>query len=178
MITVLLLALAASEQEIDSACGILCPHVSRQCAADITCATCHGDDCNANNPPACCSRLGYGDGDCDHDSDCMGDLLCGRNNCGDFRDAAGWPTESELGWDTTDDCCYAANGDSHFFGGVVFGAFLVLAIGSCVACYHKGWCSQIEPAVGKIRELAGSRARTGTSTPPLSASDTYRAGPA
>ena len=45
----------------------------------------------------CCGRNGYkcglGEGDCDRNSDCIGDLVCGKNNCvGD-------------GFDPTDDCC-------------------------------------------------------------------------
>ena len=163
---------ANTPQQIEGACGILCPQVSRQCAADITCATCKGNDCNSPTKPSCCDRLEYGDGDCDHDSDCMGNLLCGSNNCGDFRDSTNWPTEALAGWDTTDDCCYAPSGPSHFVGGMIFGIILVLCIGGSVVSYQKGWFSKIKPGVEKLRALASVRARTG-STPPLSASDTY-----
>ena len=43
----------------------------------------------------CCSEEGrglckIGDGDCDRDSDCEGDLVCGRDNCP---------------WGDRDDCC-------------------------------------------------------------------------
>ena len=45
----------------------------------------------------CCGKNGYkcdiGEGDCNSDSGCKGDLVCGTNNCvGD-------------GFDPTDDCC-------------------------------------------------------------------------
>lgn len=46
----------------------------------------------------CCSKkspCGLGQGDCDHDRDCSGDLVCGRNNCG-----------PEFLWRTAD-CCMA-----------------------------------------------------------------------
>ena len=45
------------------------------------------DCCTEENP---CSE---GDGDCDDDDECSGDLVCGSNNCG------GHPFESH------DDCC-------------------------------------------------------------------------
>ena len=38
----------------------------------------------ANNDWSCCtyySKCGLGEGDCDHNSDCTGDLVCGHNNC-------------------------------------------------------------------------------------------------
>lgn len=46
-----------------------------------------------------CKNMGLGDGDCDKNSDCRGDLVCGVNNC-----------RSEFGhtgnlWDSTDGCC-------------------------------------------------------------------------
>ena len=53
-----------------------------------------------------CQKIQIGDGDCDSDSDCAGNLMCGDNNCGreeDF-DISSWPSSSP-GWDTTDDCC-------------------------------------------------------------------------
>ena len=51
----------------------------------------------------CCHRgnlnlCGLGDGDCDHDDDCNGPLVCGNNNCLKFRSAGGL-------WDEEDDCC-------------------------------------------------------------------------
>ena len=51
----------------------------------------------------CCHRgnlnlCGIGDGDCDHDDDCSGPLVCGNNNCLKFRSAGGL-------WDEEDDCC-------------------------------------------------------------------------
>ena len=38
-----------------------------------------------------------GEGDCNVDADCTGDLKCGFNNC---------PVKSEPSFDKTDDCCY------------------------------------------------------------------------
>lgn len=35
----------------------------------------------------CCSKdkpCGVGQGDCDHDDECVGDLKCGNNNCVGF----------------------------------------------------------------------------------------------
>jgi len=35
----------------------------------------------------CCSEerpCGVGEGDCDNDNECEGELTCGRNNCADF----------------------------------------------------------------------------------------------
>lgn len=66
---------------------------------------CDGNNCEGDNVPDCCGRLGYGDGDCDFDTDCVGELVCGRRNCGDFRDSNDWKSVSYTGWDTTDDCC-------------------------------------------------------------------------
>ena len=45
-----------------------------------------------------CSTLhlcGAGEGDCDSDDECSGDLVCGKDNCKDFGDSA----------DSTKDCC-------------------------------------------------------------------------
>ena len=50
--------------------------------------------CNGVNN-GCCTKdnpCGKGDGDCDNDSECAGDLVCGRNNCK---------------WGGYDDCCIA-----------------------------------------------------------------------
>ena len=41
---------------------------------------------SGSNDWNCCSsssQCGLGEGDCDYDSDCAGDLVCGRNNCAD-----------------------------------------------------------------------------------------------
>ena len=46
----------------------------------------------------CCSNektCDIGEGDCDEDSHCTGDLLCGRNNCKRFGEH----------WGKTLDCC-------------------------------------------------------------------------
>ena len=45
------------------------------------------DCCKVDAP---CS---LGQGDCDNDSECIGELICGRNNCG-----------AEFPWDSAD-CC-------------------------------------------------------------------------
>jgi len=76
--------------------------VLRQCGA-----TCGGGN-NWWAPWACEMPLGLGDGDCDSDTDCIGRLKCGSNNCGDFHDLTWWrwwylPSN---GFDGTDDCCY------------------------------------------------------------------------
>merc|ERR1712205_257089 len=52
------------------------------------------DDCCVGSPKCntgdngCCDRggykCGYGEGDCDYDSDCAGNLHCGSNNCKQF----------------------------------------------------------------------------------------------
>ena len=50
---------------------------------------CKGVDsgcCTEDNP------CGVGDGDCDNDSDCAGELTCGNSNCP---------------WGDNDDCCVA-----------------------------------------------------------------------
>ena len=54
-------------------------------------AICRGGD-------SCCSsqdKCGWGEGDCDYDSDCKGALTCGYNNCGKIRGSFDWD----------DDCC-------------------------------------------------------------------------
>ena len=40
-----------------------------------------------------------GEGDCDSDSDCAGDLVCGTDNCQDFDSA----------FSSTHDCCTSGN---------------------------------------------------------------------
>ena len=40
--------------------------------------------CGATAGGTCCTssnKCNVGEGDCDHDSDCVGDLICGANNC-------------------------------------------------------------------------------------------------
>jgi len=50
-----------------------------------------GDNCCSNSSPC-----GAGEGDCDNDDDCEGDLKCGEDNC----NRAGYSS-----FDSTDDCC-------------------------------------------------------------------------
>ena len=61
-------------------------------------------DCNGENGTAdCCtddSPCKLGDGDCDTDSNCAGDFVCGFNNCRDFNRNA----------DYEYDCCMKALG--------------------------------------------------------------------
>ena len=57
----------------------------------------------------CCGLGGYkckeGEGDCDNDSDCAGNLICGKDNC--LKGISSWlpflPSFST--YDSTDDCC-------------------------------------------------------------------------
>ena len=71
----------------------------------------HYSDCNCcGRDDGCNGGLEEGDGDCDSDSDCASGLLCGKNNCADFRGALGWPQGHDQDtWDRTDDCCYKGN---------------------------------------------------------------------
>ena len=64
-------------------------------------------DTRCNGVPStnwsCCdgeSPCEVGGGDCDRDSDCLGSLQCGNNNCqGDFSgDGSNWASNA--------DCCY------------------------------------------------------------------------
>ena len=64
----------------------------------VICIVCVGDVvCNGGD--SCCSVSSpckEGEGDCDSNLHCEGDLLCGANNC-DINNP---------GFDTTDDCCF------------------------------------------------------------------------
>ena len=57
-------------------------------------------DCTASaDDSGCCTskfQCYEGEGDCDSDSECAGDLLCGKDNCVNFNSA--WP-------DSAFDCC-------------------------------------------------------------------------
>ena len=61
-------------------------------------------DCDASKDDAgCCtssSPCALGEGDCDNDSDCNGNLVCGTDNCDMFTTA--WP-------DSAFDCCTTGN---------------------------------------------------------------------
>ena len=56
-----------------------------------------GDDCCSDE-----LQCDIGEGDCDQDSHCKGDLVCGDNNCQTNSLNFGLPTES---FDYDDDCC-------------------------------------------------------------------------
>ena len=60
--------------------------------------------CDASNDDKdCCTSsapCAMGEGDCDNDSQCAGDLVCGTDNCIDFDTA--WP-------DSAFDCCTTGN---------------------------------------------------------------------
>ena len=54
--------------------------------------------CTDGTNDACCTEnnlCGIGDGDCDSDAECQGDLICGSDNC-----------DTSLGFDNDWDCCY------------------------------------------------------------------------
>ena len=60
------------------------------CTTDLIQVKCDGgDDCCSNESYNCLE----GEGDCDSDSDCSQDLICGNNNC------------NGPNFDATDDCC-------------------------------------------------------------------------
>ena len=82
----------------------------------VACA-CAGDSCDiAPNSPATgaltclgadggCTNMVEGDGDCDADADCSGDLVCGSNNCIAGDDPGGPHISGTHNWDGGDDCC-------------------------------------------------------------------------
>ena len=58
-------------------------------------------DCCSDGPMAT-DQCGVGQGDCDTDAECSGNLRCGRNNCkADFSTAAS-------NWFRTADCCISS----------------------------------------------------------------------
>ena len=60
----------------------------------MRCKGVDGGCCTKENP---CS---IGDGDCDNDDHCAGDLTCGKGNCM---------------WGGNDDCCTGTKGTLHLF---------------------------------------------------------------
>ena len=64
---------------------------------------CKEDKCNADDDDnECCSTENpcrVGEGDCDINAECFGDLVCGTNNCQWF----------DLSWKVTRDCCEASD---------------------------------------------------------------------
>ena len=64
------------------------------------------DGFNGNGGGNCCTssnQCNEGEGDCDRDSDCFGDLKCGQGNGFDNN------CDSSLGFPSTHDCCYNPN---------------------------------------------------------------------
>ena len=62
---------------------------------------CHNG--NGTNVQSCCTssnQCGEGEGDCDSDVDCFGNLMCGQGN--GFDDNC----DNTLGFYSTADCCY------------------------------------------------------------------------
>ena len=63
---------------------------------------CH-DGLNGNGNGTCCTssnQCGEGEGDCDDDTECFGNLVCGEAN--GFDDNC----DSSLGFPSAHDCCY------------------------------------------------------------------------
>ena len=61
--------------------------------SDCTASKDDGNCCTSSNPCA------LGQGDCDSDSQCAGDLVCGTDNCINFDST----------WPSTSDCCTTGN---------------------------------------------------------------------
>ena len=79
---------------------------------------CSGDECCSGKDSGCGGgNLKIGDGDCDSDSNCAGDLRCGHDNCAreehrwEGFDISCWPQLDLSGWDKTDDCCCRDDGE-------------------------------------------------------------------
>ena len=69
-------------------------------SSSTTNATCNG---NPTTDWSCCDHnepCNEGGGDCDHDSDCIGALKCGNNNCQPDFSGPG------SNWASAADCCY------------------------------------------------------------------------
>ena len=75
--------------------NFFCEFVATGCDASKNNWSC----CTASNPCA------IGEGDCDNDSQCAGDLVCGTDNCQSFNSA--WPASS---WD----CCTSGKKSYNF----------------------------------------------------------------
>ena len=59
-----------------------------------------------DNGPSCCTstnQCGEGEGDCNSDDDCFGNLKCGEGNGYDNN------CDTALGFGSESDCCYDAN---------------------------------------------------------------------
>eukprot|EP01062_Namystynia_karyoxenos_P058336 TRINITY_DN49899_c0_g1_i1.p1 TRINITY_DN49899_c0_g1~~TRINITY_DN49899_c0_g1_i1.p1 ORF type:complete len:714 (+),score=211.03 TRINITY_DN49899_c0_g1_i1:87-2144(+) len=117
-----------------------------RCSAGECRGTCGGRD------DGCVGRLaalGLGDGDCDEDIDCESGLVCGHQNCGNFRDNHGWPSGNEFGWDLTDDCCeYAGSGSKDAFNQAP-GDHPACALVSCAS-----QCGRVRPSADDLCECA------------------------
>jgi hypothetical protein len=67
-----------------------------------TATGCH-DRLNGNGGATCCTssnQCGEGEGDCDRDTDCFGNLMCGERNGFDNN------CDTSLGFPSDFDCCY------------------------------------------------------------------------
>ena len=74
--------------------------------AALTTGTGCQDGFNGNGGGSCCSGFNQcreGEGDCDRDSDCFGDLKCGQGNGLDNN------CDSSFGFPSSHDCCYDPN---------------------------------------------------------------------
>ena len=88
----------SEEMAPSAASGLFIALVMVRQISALTAMVCVGDVvCNGGD--SCCSVTSpckEGEGDCDSNLHCEGDLLCGANNC-DLNNP---------GFDTTDDCCF------------------------------------------------------------------------
>ena len=75
----------------------------------LTVVGCH-NGLNGNGGATCCTstnQCSEGEGDCDTDADCSGNLKCGQGN--GFDDNC----DTTLGFPSTHDCCYDPNKGKH-----------------------------------------------------------------
>ena len=80
-------------------------HVLKQAIFTIYDIDCSGGD--HSSIQECCNQFhpcGDGEGDCDDDSECSGNLICGRGNCNRKK----FPSEKT-------DCCENPNGNKIFY---------------------------------------------------------------
>ena len=86
-----------------------------------------------NGGDSCCNgQCNLGEGDCDSDSDCVGDLVCGSNNC----------PRSGFEWDSGDDCCIKK-------GGMETEVLRILYLNCYVVCYGGDSCCNGQCGLGE-----------------------------